>query len=125
MLDTGVRYNNGDIPPESELLAPSIVKNVTSLDDLAVVENSIEIDGYEVDAFVKSTVLEANSSVVLPTDNSVFFYYTPVQRQGEYEVNFYFMKDDGTYSDIPDYTNSGTDSVGKYIYATDYYNYLL
>ncbi len=123
-MDTGVRYNNGDIPPSSEFLAPSIVKNVASLDDLAVLENSIEIDGYEVDAFVKSTVLEANSAVVLPTDNSVFFYYSPVQRQGEYEINFYFMKDDGTYSDTPDYTNSGTDSVGKYIYATDYYNYL-
>ena len=124
LLDTGVRYNNGDIPPESEFLAPSIVKTVTSIDDLTVTEESIEIDGYEVDSFIKSTVLEANSTNLTSSDNSIFFYYSPVQRHGDYEINFYFMKEDGTYPTIPDYTNSGTDSVGKYIYVTDYYNYL-
>ena len=124
LLDTGKRYNNGDIPPEDEFLSPSIVKTVTSLDSLTITEESIEIDGYEVDSFIKSTVLEANSESLDSSDNSIFFYYSPVKRQGEYEVNFYFMKEDGTYPTTPDYTNSGTDSVGKYIYATDYYNYL-
>ena len=96
LLDTGKRYNNGDIPPEDEFLSPSIVKTVTSLDSLTITEESIEIDGYEVDSFIKSTVLEANSESLDSSDNSIFFYYSPVKRQGEYEVNFYFMKEDGT-----------------------------
>ena len=124
LLDTGKRYNNGEVPPQEEYLAQPIVKKVSSLSSLEIVEDSIEIDGYEVDSFIKSTVLEADSTNLTSKDNAIYFYYSPVERQGEYEVNFYFMKEDGSYSLVPDYTNQGQDSVGKYIYVTDYYNYL-
>ena len=124
LIDTGRRYDNGEVPNEEEMLAPSQIKTIYDTSTLEVIEDSIEIDGYEVDAFKKSTFIEIDSKNPSSTRNAIYFYYSPVERQGEYEVNFYFMKEDGSYSLVPDYTNQGQDSVGKYIYVTDYYNYL-
>ncbi|MBO5476791.1 MAG: Cna B-type domain-containing protein [Clostridia bacterium] len=117
--DTGVRYENGEVPPEDVQLAPVKTTTVTDLDTLFVTEPSIEIDGYEVDAYKKSMVLVSDGE-----KNKIYFYYSPVERKGEYEINYFFMKDDLTYPDTPDYVASGEDSVGKYIKAEDYADYL-
>ena len=117
--DTGVRYENGEVPPEDVQLAPFKTVTVTELDTLFVTEPSIEIDGYEVDAYKKTMVLVTDGNL-----NKIYFYYSPVERKGEYEINYYFMKDDLTYPDTPDFVASGEDSVGKYIKAEEYANYL-
>lgn len=122
--DTGVRYENGEIPPTSQMLATPKIEKIVTLGNLEVTEASIEIDGYEVDAYRKSTVLVADTSTVSASRNAIYFYYSPVERKGEYEINFFFMKEDGAYPDKPDYVSQGEDSVGKYIRANEYGKYL-
>ncbi len=130
--NTGKVYENGEVPSPDVILHDSkegefkrpgnVIEQDTYEDIFMVVEESIEIDGYEVDAYKKMMVLTSDRDNELV--NVIYFYYSPVERKGDYKINYYFMQDDGTYPESPDFKAEGEDSVGKYIYATDYYEYL-
>ncbi len=117
--DTGVKYKEGDIPPREEWLAEPTNGLATELENAIVTVEYQEIAGYVPNALSQTLMLVMDEKL-----NTIYFYYTENNQQGEYKINFWFMNEQGGYAGEPDYTVSGEMSVGSTIYVTQYGDYL-
>ena len=118
-LENGDEYEVGEIPDESRMIAdPKHVVVQTSKGSFYT-ETALDIGGYTpVGSWTKSIQLVSDFS-----QNTLYFYYEPNQEKGNYNINFYFMNENGAYNITPTETIKVTGPVGKILYAEDYIEY--
>ena len=117
--DTGVRYEDGEIPPEDVWLKEPKEDRIIAPADIFIDVTADDIDGYQ--------PVELHQTVLLVSDyekNVIYFYYRENESKGQYKINFFFMKENNNYEITPDYVAEGELQTGITIYGEDYYDYL-
>ena len=104
-------YDYGDIPEDDVLLG---TKSSTVAAGYAT-ELADDIDGWTVNGSYSQTIkLTLKSSL-----NTMYFYYNQ-NTTGEYLINFFFMDENGEYSENADFTYTSEEAGGKILYASDF-----
>ena len=106
-----IRYDYGDIPADDVLLG----KKDTTVAAGYATEIAEDIDGWTVNGSYSQTI----KLTLKASENTMYFYYNE-NETGEYLINFFFMDENGVYSETPDYTYTSVDSAGKVLYGIDF-----
>ena len=119
VIDTGIKYESGEIPSADVLLAKPKQESITAPGDIYVECESLDIDGYQALTLKQNVLLISEER-----NNTIYFYYKANETTGDYKINFYFMKENDNYEMTPDYVATGSEPSGVTIYAKDYAKYL-
>lgn len=119
-----IEYSNGEVPPAEERLKRTKTVYIDELDSLLLFEYAADIDGYEVDAYLKPVAITASNNKIDGLNNTLYFYYTPISVESQFKVRFFFMDQNREYPDEPDYVYDGKSPVGTFVRASEYTNYL-
>ena len=106
-----ITYDYGEIPPDSEILG----KSTGVVSAAYVTARAQEINGWTINGAESQTL-----PLVLKEELNTMYFYYDENALGEYTVNFFFMDENGKYSETPTYTYNSEDGAGKVLYASDF-----